>query len=170
MGGVPTNYRGQVVSPTKEDPERIVPGLLAAGEAASASVHGANRLGANSLLDIVVFGRACAITVGGRHTAESEEGAVGSWQLRASRVSAGSVKDSSCRKWAGQQLPHVQLCQIVQSLPLLVESVYCMLQIAALCSQYPACATQYVPLRQPHVPRDNARDRADDAVPRVLQT
>lgn len=64
MGGVPTNYRGQVVSPTKEDPERIVPGLLAAGEAASASVHGANRLGANSLLDIVVFGRACAITVG----------------------------------------------------------------------------------------------------------
>jgi FAD binding domain len=67
MGGVPTNYRGQVVSPTKEDPERIVPGLLAAGEAASASVHGANRLGANSLLDIVVFGRACAITVGSCH-------------------------------------------------------------------------------------------------------
>jgi succinate dehydrogenase (ubiquinone) flavoprotein subunit len=46
--------------PTKEDPDRIVPGLLAAGEAACASVHGANRLGANSLLDIVVFGRACA--------------------------------------------------------------------------------------------------------------
>lgn len=64
MGGVPTNYRGQVVSPTKDDTERIVPGLLAAGEAASASVHGANRLGANSLLDIVVFGRACGITVG----------------------------------------------------------------------------------------------------------
>jgi succinate dehydrogenase (ubiquinone) flavoprotein subunit len=64
MGGVPTNFRGQVVSPTKEDPEHIVPGLLAAGECASASVHGANRLGANSLLDIVVFGRACGITVG----------------------------------------------------------------------------------------------------------
>ena len=44
--------------------DRLVPGLLAAGEAASASVHGANRLGANSLLDIVVFGRACGITVG----------------------------------------------------------------------------------------------------------
>ena len=64
MGGIPTNFRGQVLSPTKEDPHRIVPGLLAAGEAACASVHGANRLGANSLLDIVVFGRACANTVG----------------------------------------------------------------------------------------------------------
>jgi len=64
MGGVPTNYKGQVVKPTKEDPNKIVPGLLACGEVASASVHGANRLGANSLLDIVVFGRACANTVG----------------------------------------------------------------------------------------------------------
>ena len=64
MGGIPTNYKGQVVKPTKEDPNAIVQGLLACGEAASASVHGANRLGANSLLDIVVFGRACANTVG----------------------------------------------------------------------------------------------------------
>ena len=54
----------QVLNPTKEDPNAVVPGLLAAGEAASASVHGANRLGANSLLDIVVFGRATGITVG----------------------------------------------------------------------------------------------------------
>lgn len=65
MGGIPTNYKGQVVKPTKEDPNKVVPGLLACGEVASASVHGANRLGANSLLDIVVFGRACANTVGG---------------------------------------------------------------------------------------------------------
>ena len=64
MGGIPTNYKGQVLQPTKDDPNAIVPGLLAAGEAACASVHGANRLGANSLLDIVVFGRACANTVG----------------------------------------------------------------------------------------------------------
>ena len=55
----------------QDDPDRLVPGLLAAGEAASASVHGANRLGANSLLDIVVFGRACGITVGGRHCASA---------------------------------------------------------------------------------------------------
>ena len=55
---------GEVISPTASDPDRIVPGLFAAGEAACASVHGANRLGANSLLDIVVFGRACALRIG----------------------------------------------------------------------------------------------------------
>jgi len=60
MGGIPTNHLGEVLLPTKDNPDQIVPGLLAAGEAACASVHGANRLGANSLLDIVVFGRACA--------------------------------------------------------------------------------------------------------------
>jgi succinate dehydrogenase (ubiquinone) flavoprotein subunit len=64
MGGIPTNYYGEVlsskVSDPKNDPYEITPGLFAAGEAACVSVHGANRLGANSLLDIVVFGRACA--------------------------------------------------------------------------------------------------------------
>lgn len=60
MGGVPTNHLGEVLRPTKENPDQVVPGLFAAGEAGCASVHGANRLGANSLLDIVVFGRACA--------------------------------------------------------------------------------------------------------------
>lgn len=64
MGGVPTNYRGQVITYDAEKGEdKIIPGLFAAGEVASASVHGANRLGANSLLDIVVFGRACANTI-----------------------------------------------------------------------------------------------------------
>lgn len=60
MGGIPTNYHGEVVTIKGDDPDAVVPGLMAAGEAACASVHGANRLGANSLLDIVVFGRACA--------------------------------------------------------------------------------------------------------------
>ncbi|VAI22546.1 unnamed protein product [Triticum turgidum subsp. durum] len=60
MGGIPTNYHGQVVDIKGDNPDTIIPGLMAAGEAACASVHGANRLGANSLLDIVVFGRACA--------------------------------------------------------------------------------------------------------------
>lgn len=64
MGGIPTNYHGEVVAPKAGDPDAVVPGLMAAGEAACASVHGANRLGANSLLDIVVFGRACANRVG----------------------------------------------------------------------------------------------------------
>jgi succinate dehydrogenase flavoprotein subunit len=60
MGGIPTNYRGEVIRPTESDPDAVVPGLMAVGEAACVSVHGANRLGCNSLLDIVVFGRAAA--------------------------------------------------------------------------------------------------------------
>ncbi|CDQ92653.1 unnamed protein product [Oncorhynchus mykiss] len=63
MGGIPTNYRGQVITHTTEEGDKVVPGLFACGEAACASVHGANRLGANSLLDLVVFGRACAHTI-----------------------------------------------------------------------------------------------------------
>ncbi|MDJ0637461.1 MAG: succinate dehydrogenase flavoprotein subunit [Paracoccaceae bacterium] len=64
MGGIPTNYWGEVLSPTKDDPDRIAPGLMAVGEAGCASVHGANRLGSNSLIDLVVFGRAAAIKAG----------------------------------------------------------------------------------------------------------
>ena len=60
MGGIPTNYRGEVIRPTRDDPDAVAPGLMAVGEAACVSVHGANRLGCNSLLDIVVFGRAAA--------------------------------------------------------------------------------------------------------------
>jgi succinate dehydrogenase / fumarate reductase, flavoprotein subunit len=60
MGGIPTNYHGEVLSPTADDPDRVVRGLMAVGECASVSVHGANRLGTNSLLDLVVFGRAAA--------------------------------------------------------------------------------------------------------------
>ena len=61
MGGIPTNYHAEAIAPTAADPEHIVPGLMAIGEAACVSVHGANRLGTNSLLDIVVFGRAAAL-------------------------------------------------------------------------------------------------------------
>ena len=61
MGGVPTNYHGEVLRPTVSDPDAVCPGLMAVGEGASVSVHGANRLGCNSLLDIVVFGRAAAL-------------------------------------------------------------------------------------------------------------
>lgn len=67
MGGIPTNYKGQVLSIGKDGKETTVPGLYAAGEAACVSVHGANRLGANSLLDIVVFGRATALHVADNH-------------------------------------------------------------------------------------------------------
>ena len=61
MGGIPTTIRAEVVRPTKDDPDAVVPGLMAIGEAACVSVHGANRLGTNSLLDLIVFGRAAAL-------------------------------------------------------------------------------------------------------------
>jgi succinate dehydrogenase / fumarate reductase flavoprotein subunit len=60
MGGVPANYHGEVVTLADGSPDTVVPGLMAIGEAACVSVHGANRLGSNSLLDLVVFGRAAA--------------------------------------------------------------------------------------------------------------
>jgi succinate dehydrogenase / fumarate reductase flavoprotein subunit len=61
MGGIPTNYYGEVISKTENNKDVIVPGLMAVGEAACVSVHGANRLGSNSLIDLVVFGRAAAM-------------------------------------------------------------------------------------------------------------
>jgi len=64
MGGIPTNYWGEVIRSSRKDPDALVPGLMSCGEAASCSVHGANRLGSNSLTDLVVFGRACAIRAG----------------------------------------------------------------------------------------------------------
>jgi succinate dehydrogenase / fumarate reductase flavoprotein subunit len=66
MGGIPANYRGEVITCGDDGGEIVVPGLMAVGEAACVSVHGANRLGSNSLLDLVVFGRAAA-----RHCAET---------------------------------------------------------------------------------------------------
>jgi succinate dehydrogenase / fumarate reductase flavoprotein subunit len=73
MGGIPTNYHGEALTKANGDADAVVPGLMAVGEAACVSVHGANRLGSNSLVDLVVFGRAagmrCAATItpGERH-------------------------------------------------------------------------------------------------------
>ncbi|HEV2746169.1 MAG TPA: succinate dehydrogenase flavoprotein subunit [Allosphingosinicella sp.] len=64
MGGIPTNYHGEVVTLRTGDPDAVVPGLFAVGEAACVSVHGANRLGSNSLIDLVVFGRAAGLRLG----------------------------------------------------------------------------------------------------------
>ena len=64
MGGVPTNYHGEALTKTGGDPDTVVPGLMAVGEAACVSVHGANRLGSNSLIDLVVFGRAAGLRCG----------------------------------------------------------------------------------------------------------
>ncbi|MBO9546254.1 succinate dehydrogenase flavoprotein subunit [Caulobacter sp.] len=61
MGGIPTNFHGEVVTKSGDNPDQVIPGLMAVGEAACVSVHGANRLGSNSLIDLVVFGRAAAL-------------------------------------------------------------------------------------------------------------
>lgn len=81
MGGIPTKYTGEVVTVDANGKDKVVPGLYAAGEAACVSVHGANRLGANSLLDIVVFGRACA-----HHIKETLEPGISSPSLLLIRV------------------------------------------------------------------------------------
>jgi len=71
MGGIPTNFHGEVVNLVDGNPDAVVPGLFAVGEAACVSVHGANRLGSNSLIDLVVFGHATGLRV---HLSLAESG------------------------------------------------------------------------------------------------
>jgi succinate dehydrogenase / fumarate reductase, flavoprotein subunit len=73
MGGIPTNYHGEVLTKADGDPDTVVPGLMAIGEAACVSVHGANRLGSNSLIDLVVFGRAAGLRCAEVVTADEKQ-------------------------------------------------------------------------------------------------
>ena len=73
MGGIPTNYHGEVVTKKDGDDNAVVPGLMAVGEAACVSVHGANRLGSNSLIDLVVFGRAAALRLADKLSANAAQ-------------------------------------------------------------------------------------------------
>ncbi len=105
MGGVPTNFRTEVINPTQNDPNRIVPGLMAIGEAACVSVHGANRLGSNSLLDLVVFGRAAAIRAaetvvpGAKHKSlGADKGERALERFDRLRLANGSVPTTQVRK------------------------------------------------------------------------
>jgi len=84
MGGIPTNFHGQVLTQTRKGTDEIIEGLYAAGECACVSVHGANRLGANSLLDLVVFGRAV-----GKHVKDSIDQGLELNQVTASDIDAG---------------------------------------------------------------------------------
>jgi len=104
MGGIPTNYMGEVLRPTESDPDAVCPGLMAVGEAACASVHGANRLGTNSLTDLVVFGRAAAlraaeiVTPNGKQeplAKDSADPAIA--RLERLRTAAGSRRTSEIR-------------------------------------------------------------------------
>ncbi|WP_454918185.1 succinate dehydrogenase flavoprotein subunit [Xanthobacter sediminis] len=104
MGGIPTNYFGEVLDKRKGDPDTVVPGLMAIGEAACVSVHGANRLGSNSLIDLVVFGRAAGLRAaelvkpGEKHTplpADSAERPLA--RLDAARYAKGGTPTAELR-------------------------------------------------------------------------
>ncbi len=104
MGGIPTNYHGEVVIKQGDDPNVIVPGLMAIGEAACVSVHGSNRLGSNSLIDLIVFGRAAAlraaevVTPGAKQAelaADSADGALA--RLDRFRYAKGSIPTAELR-------------------------------------------------------------------------
>ncbi|HEX3862023.1 MAG TPA: succinate dehydrogenase flavoprotein subunit [Stellaceae bacterium] len=128
MGGIPTNYHGEVLRPTDNDPDAVVPGLMAIGEAASVSVHGANRLGCNSLLDIVVFGRAAAnrtaelVRPGMGHAPLSQNaGEESVARLDAVRHAAGQRKTGEIRT-AMQRIMQVN-CAVFRTAEVLEEGV-----------------------------------------------
>ena len=135
MGGIPTNYHGEVLSPTAEDPDRVCVGLMAIGEAACVSVHGANRLGTNSLLDIVVFGRAAAYRAGQTMTpgethkplpADAGDNAVA--RLDRLRNASGSKKVAEVR--LEMQLSMQRHAAVFRTNQLLDEGVKSIMQIA----------------------------------------
>ena len=94
MGGIPTNVHGQVIAPKADGSEPVVPGLFACGEIACVSVHGANRLGGNSLLDLVVFGRATGLHLGEALAATSEGRAASQSDLDAALARTRRWEDS----------------------------------------------------------------------------
>lgn len=94
MGGIPTNYRGQVLTHNNGQ-DKIVPGLYACGESACASVHGANRLGANSLLDLVVFGRSCAKAIAADHKPGEKIGDLSPTSGEASVANLDNIRHSN---------------------------------------------------------------------------
>jgi succinate dehydrogenase / fumarate reductase flavoprotein subunit len=96
MGGIPTNYHGEVLTKVGDNPDQVVPGLMAVGEAACVSVHGANRLGSNSLIDLVVFGRAA-----GLRAAETVEKGSGAIDLPASATDSHLARLDRFRNAAG---------------------------------------------------------------------
>ena len=99
MGGIPTNYHGEVVAPKDGNPNAVVPGLYAIGECACVSVHGANRLGTNSLLDLVVFGRAAGNHIVGKNYKAQEHRALpaDAGDASVARVAALDARDKGER-------------------------------------------------------------------------
>ncbi|MDD4864190.1 MAG: succinate dehydrogenase flavoprotein subunit [Alishewanella agri] len=120
MGGIPTNVHGQVVSPKADGSESIVPGLFACGEIACVSVHGANRLGGNSLLDLVVFGRATGLHLGEALAATTEARAASKDDIDAALARTRRWEDSK----PGQGEDPVQIKKDLQNCMQLNFSVF----------------------------------------------
>jgi succinate dehydrogenase / fumarate reductase flavoprotein subunit len=128
MGGIPTNYHGEVVILKDGNPDHIVPGLMAIGEAGCVSVHGANRLGSNSLIDLVVFGRAaglrCAETIEAGETQPelpADAGDLALQPLDRFRYASGSTPTASLR--LQMQRTMQSNCAVFRDGPVLAEGV-----------------------------------------------
>ncbi|EHR39463.1 MULTISPECIES: succinate dehydrogenase flavoprotein subunit [Alishewanella] len=120
MGGIPTNVHGQVISPKADGSEAVVPGLFACGEIACVSVHGANRLGGNSLLDLVVFGRATGLHLGEALAATAEARAASADDIDAALARTRRWEDSK----PGQGEDPVQIKKDLQNCMQLNFSVF----------------------------------------------
>lgn len=128
MGGIPTNVMTEVLSPITGDPDRVVPGLMAIGEAACVSVHGANRLGSNSLLDLVVFGRAAAnraaqtVTPGAPHRKlGADDGTRALDRLDKFRNAKGATRPAELRM--DMQRTMQRHCAVFRDGPLMAEGI-----------------------------------------------
>jgi len=137
MGGIPTNFHGEVLTKKGDDPDAVVPGLMAVGEAACVSVHGANRLGSNSLTDLVVFGRAAGLRaaetteIGARQpemAADTAQGHID--RLDRFRNASGSTPTAQLR--LGMQEAMQETCAVFRTGETLTEGVD---RIAALHAQ-----------------------------------
>ena len=135
MGGIPTNIHGEVLHPNAGDPDRTVPGLMAVGEAACVSVHGATRLGTNSLLDLLVFGRAAAeraaeiVEPGAPHGVvppAATEAAVA--RLDRVRHAKGGTKTGTIRRAMQRAMQHH--CAVFRTAPVLEEGMRRMAEVA----------------------------------------
>ena len=129
MGGIPTNYHGEVLTLKDGNPDHVVPGLMAIGEAACVSVHGANRLGSNSLIDLVVFGRAAAPALrrDDRSRARAARSAAATHASGRWRASTASATPTAARRpppcASGCRSPCRRNCAVFRTGPVLDEGV-----------------------------------------------
>jgi len=136
MGGIPTNYHGEVLTKVGADPDSVVPGLMAVGEAACVSVHGANRLGSNSLIDLVVFGRAVGLRCADKLEANASQptlpaGAGDAHLARFDKFRNANGKTSTAQLRDKMQRTMQETCAVYRTGPVLEEGVQRMAQLWA---------------------------------------